>query len=66
MAKTTVTRAILTGLKDRSVSSCITARWYAEDILRSSEVGKPADFVVIPIDHMTIAAEDIWKIIVTC
>jgi cytosine/adenosine deaminase-related metal-dependent hydrolase len=33
---------------------------FAEDILGSIEVGKLADFVVIPVDHMTIPAEDIW------
>ncbi|NIM99810.1 MAG: amidohydrolase family protein [candidate division Zixibacteria bacterium] len=33
-----------------------------EDILGSIEVGKLADFVVIPVDYMTIPAEDIWKI----
>ena len=35
---------------------------HAEDILGSIEVGKLADFVVIPVDYMTIPAEDIWKI----
>jgi len=35
---------------------------HAEDILGSIEVGKLADFVVIPVDYMTVAAEDIWKI----
>ena len=35
---------------------------HAEDILGSIEVGKLADFVVIPVDLMTIPAEDIWKI----
>jgi hypothetical protein len=35
---------------------------FAEDILGSIEVGKLADFVVIPLDYMTIPAEDIWKI----
>jgi predicted amidohydrolase YtcJ len=34
----------------------------SEDILGSIEVGKLADFVVIPVDYMTIPAEDIWKI----
>ena len=34
----------------------------AEDVLGSIEVGKLADFVVIPVDYMTIPAEDIWKI----
>ena len=34
----------------------------AEDDLGSVEVGKLADFVVIPVDYMTIPAEDIWKI----
>ena len=34
----------------------------AEDVLGSIEVGKLADFVVIPEDYMTIPAEDIWKI----
>ncbi len=35
---------------------------HAEDILGSIEVGKLADFVVIPVDYMTVRAEDIWKI----
>jgi predicted amidohydrolase YtcJ len=35
---------------------------HAEDILGSIEVGKLADFVVIPVDYMSIPAEDIWKI----
>jgi predicted amidohydrolase YtcJ len=35
---------------------------HAEDILGSIEVEKLADFVVIPVDYMTIPAEDIWKI----
>ncbi|NIM50648.1 MAG: amidohydrolase family protein [Gemmatimonadales bacterium] len=35
---------------------------HAEDILGSIQVGKLADFVVIPVDYMTIPAEDIWKI----
>ena len=35
---------------------------FAEDDLGSIEVGKLADFVVIPVDYMTIPAEDIWKI----
>ena len=35
---------------------------FAEDSLGSIEVGKLADFVVIPVDYMTIPAEDIWKI----
>ncbi len=35
---------------------------HAEDILGSIEVGKLADFVVIPVDYMTRPAEDIWKI----
>ncbi len=35
---------------------------FAEDILGSIEVGKLADFVVIPVDYMTIPAQDIWKI----
>jgi predicted amidohydrolase YtcJ len=34
----------------------------AEDILGTIEVGKLADFVVIPVDYMTVPAEDIWKI----
>jgi len=34
----------------------------AEDVLGSIEVGKLADFVVIPVDYMTIPAEEIWKI----
>jgi predicted amidohydrolase YtcJ len=35
---------------------------FAEDSLGSIEVGKLADFVVIPVDYMTIPVEDIWKI----
>jgi len=35
---------------------------FAEDILGSIEAGKLADFVVIPVDYMTILAKDIWKI----
>jgi hypothetical protein len=35
---------------------------FAEDDLGSIEVGKLADFVVIPVDYMTVPAEDIWKI----
>ncbi len=35
---------------------------FAEDILGSIEVGKLADFVVIPVDYMTVPAEDLWKI----
>lgn len=35
---------------------------HAEDILGSIEVGKLADFVVIPVDYMTVPAEDLWKI----
>ena len=35
---------------------------FAEDTLGSIEVGKLADFVVIPVDYMTIPADDIWKI----
>lgn len=35
---------------------------HAEDRLGSIEVGKLADFVVLPVDYMTIPAEDIWKI----
>jgi hypothetical protein len=35
---------------------------FAEDILGSIEEGKLADFVVIPVDYMTVPAEDIWKI----
>ncbi|HSR40550.1 MAG TPA: amidohydrolase, partial [Longimicrobiales bacterium] len=34
----------------------------AEDILGSVEVGKLADFVVIPVDYMTVPAEEIWRI----
>jgi len=34
----------------------------AEDVLGSITPGKLADFVVIPVDYMTIPAEDIWKI----
>jgi len=35
---------------------------FAEDDLGSIEVGKLADFVVIPVDYMTVPAEDIWRI----
>jgi predicted amidohydrolase YtcJ len=35
---------------------------FAEDTLGSIEEGKLADFVVIPVDYMTIPAEEIWKI----
>ena len=35
---------------------------HAEGILGSIEMGKLADFVVIPVDYMTVPAEDIWKI----
>ena len=35
---------------------------FAEDTMGSIEVGKLADFVVIPVDYMTVPAEDIWKI----
>ena len=35
---------------------------HAEHILGSIEEGKLADFVVIPVDYMTIPAEDIWRI----
>jgi predicted amidohydrolase YtcJ len=35
---------------------------HAEDILGTIEVGKLADFLVIPVDYMTMPAEDIWKI----
>ncbi len=35
---------------------------FAEDTLGSIEAGKLADFVIIPVDYMTIPAEDIWKI----
>jgi len=35
---------------------------FAEDTLGSIEVGKLADFVIIPVDYMVIPAEDIWKI----
>jgi len=35
---------------------------HAEDILGSIETGKLADFVVIPVDYMTIPASEIWKI----
>jgi predicted amidohydrolase YtcJ len=35
---------------------------FAEDILGSIEVGRPADFVVIPVDYLAVPAEDVWKI----
>lgn len=35
---------------------------HAEDVLGSIEVGKLADFLVIPVDYMSVPAEDIWKI----
>jgi predicted amidohydrolase YtcJ len=35
---------------------------FAEDSLGSIEAGKLADFLVIPVDFMTVPAEDIWKI----
>jgi len=35
---------------------------HAEDVLGSIEIGKLADFVVIPVDYMSIPAEDIWRI----
>ncbi len=35
---------------------------HAEDFLGSIEVGKLADFVVIPVDYMSVPAEDLWKI----
>ncbi len=35
---------------------------FAEETLGSIEAGKFADFVIIPVDYMTIPAEDIWKI----
>ena len=35
---------------------------HAEDILGSIEAGKLADFLVLPVDYMTVPAEDIWKI----
>ncbi len=35
---------------------------FAEDTLGSIEAGKLADFVVIPVDYMTVPAEEIWKI----
>ncbi len=35
---------------------------FAEDDLGSIEVGKLADFVVIPVDYMTVPADEIWKI----
>ncbi len=35
---------------------------HAEDDLGSIEAGKLADFVVIPVDYMTIPAQDIWRI----
>ena len=51
--------------REEALRAATTAGAYAmhaEDILGSIEVGKLADFVVIPVDYMTIPAQDIWKI----
>ncbi len=47
-------------LRAATIESAYTM--FAEDIMGSIEVGKLADFVVIPVDYMTMPAEDIWKI----
>ena len=47
-------------LRAATIESAYTM--FAEDIMGSIEVGKLADFVVIPVDYMTVPAEDIWKI----
>ena len=47
-------------LRAATIESAYTM--FAEDILGSIEVGKLADFVVIPVDYMTVPAQDIWKI----
>jgi len=47
-------------LRAATIESAYTM--FAEDILGSIEVGKLADFVVLPVDYMTVPAEDIWKI----
>lgn len=47
-------------LRAATIESAYTM--FAEDFLGSIEVGKLADFVVIPVDYMTVPAEDIWKI----
>ncbi|MBT8395995.1 MAG: amidohydrolase [Gemmatimonadetes bacterium] len=47
-------------LRAATIESAYTM--FAEDILGSIEVGKLADFVVIPVDYMAVPAEDLWKI----
>ena len=47
-------------LRAATIESAYTM--FAEDDMGSIEVGKLADFVVIPVDYMTVPAEDIWKI----
>jgi predicted amidohydrolase YtcJ len=47
-------------LRAATIESAYTM--FAEDFMGSIEVGKLADFVVIPVDYMTVPAEDIWKI----
>lgn len=47
-------------LRAATIESAYTM--FAEDFLGSIEVGKLADFVVIPVDYMTVPAQDIWKI----
>jgi len=46
----------------RAATMAAAYTMFAEDDMGSIEVGKLADFVVIPVDYMTIPAEDIWKI----
>jgi predicted amidohydrolase YtcJ len=51
--------------REQALRAATTAGAYAmhaEDILGSIEVGKLADFVVIPVDYMTIPAREIWRI----
>ena len=53
-------RAPTVGFPDRN--GYLSYAMHAEDVLGSIEVGKLADFVVIPVDYMTIPAQEIWKI----
>jgi len=49
-------------IRGYGINQLLTEFGRIPDILGSIEVGKLADFVVIPVDYMTIPAEDIWKI----